>query len=254
MVIAPMLKALFLFCLMHPVRAESISAAYPPPEGSIRQPSDRYGEWLNSLPLKAKSEPIRTYDGRIVHHNGRPIDMPLVRGDLQQCADSAIRLRATWLRESGAPNTSLNFRATSGDPLPWEKYRSGWKPYVKNERIAWKKTDPSKQTWDGWLRAVFNWAGTRSLVAYETYRVKEPRTGDMLVEGGSPGHAVVILDIAKKGDRTWFLLGEGFMPAQDFHIEHGPHAGWWEWTSKGIRLPHWHMKANSLRRWNENPK
>jgi len=249
-----MLKTLFLFCLVQPAWAESITEAYPLPEGSTRKPSDTYGEWLRALPLKPKTEAIRTYDGRIVHHNGRPVDMPLVRGDLQQCADSAIRLRATWLRESGASEKALNFRATSGDPLPWTKFSSGWRPYVRNNRIAWKATDASKQTWDKWLRAVFNWAGTRSLVAYETHPVKDPRSGDMLVEGGSPGHAVVILDVAQKGSRTWFLLGEGFMPAQDFHIEHGPYGGWWEWTSKGIHLPHWHMKANSLRRWNKHPK
>ena len=95
-----MWKFLFVFCLIQPAWAESIATAYPPPEGSTRKSSDEYGEWLRTLQLKAKNEPIRTYDGRIVHHNGRPVDIPLVRGDLQQCADSAIRLRATWLRES----------------------------------------------------------------------------------------------------------------------------------------------------------
>jgi hypothetical protein len=93
------------------------------------------------------------------------------------------------------------------------------------------------------------WAGTRSLEAYETVAVTDPLPGDLLVEGGSPGHAVLILDVARKGDETWLLIGEGFMPAQDFHIELGPEQGWWRWTEGGLDLPHWSMGSDSLRRW-----
>ena len=37
---------------------------------------------------------MRAHDGQTVAHRARVIDLPVVPGDLQQCADSAIRLRA----------------------------------------------------------------------------------------------------------------------------------------------------------------
>ena len=94
------------------------------------------------------------------------------------------------------------------------------------------------------------WAGTRSLAAYETRAVGQPQAGDVLVVGGSPGHAVVLLDVATRGDEVLLLIGEGYMPAQDFHVEHGPVGGWWVWSEDGVDLGHWRMPPSSLRRWN----
>ncbi len=230
--------------------ATSVGAAYPPPDGAARAPDDAFGAWLQALPLRPQGARILTHDGRPVAHDGRPVDLPLVRGDLQQCADSAIRLRAEFMRAQGRAD-ALSFRATSGDPLPWARFRAGETPYAAAGGIRWRASDPAGQTWDRWLSHVFMWAGTRSLQAYETTPAARPRAGDVLVQGGSPGHAVVILDVATRGDQTLLLLGEGFMPAQDFHVEHGPVAGWWPWGAAGVDLGHWHMPADSLRRWPE---
>ena len=70
------------------------------------------------------------------------------------------------------------------------------------------------RTWEGYLRQLFNYAGTASLEAHDTVEAQTPRAGDVLVQGGFPGHAVVILDVAVQGEETRVLLGEGFMPAQ----------------------------------------
>lgn len=228
------------------VGAETIRQAFPPPAESTRVSGGSFGDYLGRLELRESDVPIRTHDGQRVYHHGRVIELPLVRGDLQQCADSAIRVHAEWQRSEGV--TDISYHATSGDPLPWDRYRDGDRPYVKDGRIAWKSTG-QVGAWDSWLRAVFMWAGTRSLEAYETDPVEHPIPGDVLVEGGSPGHAVLILDVAKKGDQTFLLLGEGFMPAQDFHVELGPVDGWWLWSERGLTLPHWVMDADSLRRW-----
>ncbi|MEC7948236.1 MAG: DUF4846 domain-containing protein [Myxococcota bacterium] len=228
--------------------AASIGEAYPPPDGAIRIPDDAFGAWLQALPMRPIGTPIRTHDGRIVRHPGRPVSLPLVHGDLQQCADSAIRLRAEFARASDNAD-SLVFHATSGDPIPWSRYVAGERPLAIDNRIVWRSTDPAGQTWDGWLSAVFMWAGTRSLAAYETTAAETPRAGDMLVQAGSPGHAVVLLDVARRGSETFVLVGEGYMPAQDFHVEHGPQQGWWPWTDNGVDLGHWRMPRESLRRW-----
>lgn len=242
-----MLNFLLLFILLPNAQAESVKEAYPPPAGAQRVAPNAFGEWLQARTLRAADTPIRTHDGRIVYHNGRPLEMGIVRGDLQQCADSVIRLRAEWLREVGRMS-DLDFFATSGDPLPWQRYAAGEKPVAIGNKIEWQSTTRN-QSWDGWLQAVFTWAGTRSLAAYETRPVSAPEPGDMLVQPGSPGHAVVIFDVAKADGQTWLLIGEGFMPAQDFHIEHGPVGGWFAWGPSGTRLNHWNMDKDSLRRW-----
>lgn len=228
--------------------AATVGEAYPPPPGATRLPTDAYGAWLRSLPLRPDGVPIRTHDGRIVAHDGRPVSLPLVRGDLQQCADSAIRLRAEFTRAVGDAG-GLSFHATSGDPLPWRRFSGGERPRAVGNRIVWSPVDPAGQTWEAWLTAVFMWAGTRSLAAHDTAPVATPRAGDMLIVGGSPGHAVVLLDVATRGAETLLLLGEGYMPAQDFHVEHGPQQGWWTWSDAGVDLGHWAMPADSLRRW-----
>lgn len=221
-----------------------MAQAYPPPANSTQVIASDFGAWLQSRPLRGASTPILTHDGRVVQHDGRPVDLPMVKGDLQQCADSAIRLRAEWLKEKDEP---VVFHATSGDPLTWSRYRAGEKPYESQGRIAWKAG--GDKTWDGYLKWVFMWAGTRSL-AYDTVAVSAPQPGDLLVNPGSPGHAVVLLDVAKRGDDVFVLVGEGYMPAQDFHVEHGPIGGWWEWD-EGVQLDHWHMPATGLRRFPE---
>ena len=226
--------------------AETLEQAFAPPALAVRVPAEGFGAWLRALPLATAATPVRTHAGRVVHHRARVVDLPLVPGDLQQCADSAIRLRAEWQRSQGV---SPSFRATSGDPLPWARFAAGEAPYVENNRIAWRRVDPARQTWDRWLAAVFTWAGTRSLHAYETRPAPSPLPGDVLVEAGSPGHAVVVLDVARRGDETLLLIGEGFMPAMDFHVELGPEEGWWTWTAEGLALPHWPLGPETLRRW-----
>ena len=224
----------------------TIAEAFPPPAGAERVDADAFGAWLKARRLAEPDRPVRTHDGQVVQRQGaRVVELPLVRGDLQQCADSAIRLRAEWQRETGQ---DVLFHATSGDPLAWERWGKGERPREVDNRLVWT-TGHGAGTWDGYLQKVFLWAGTRSLHAYDTVAAEgPPQPGDVLVQPGSPGHAVVLLDVARSADATYVLVGEGFMPAQDFHVEFGEHAGWWRWDD-GVALPHWPLPASSLRRW-----
>jgi hypothetical protein len=219
-----------------------VAEAFPPPAGATLVPRDAFGEWLASLELVDPSVPVRTFDGRVVGHTARVVKLPMVPGDLQQCADSAIRLRAEWLRETGG---EVAFHATSGDLLSWERWRRGERPVEAGGRIRWRRG--TKGGWDEYLAKVFTWAGTRSL-ALDTTAAAEPRAGDLLVVPGSPGHAVVLLDVARRGDETLVLIGEGYMPAQDFHVEIGPERGWWRFEGV-FDLGHVTMPSSGLRRW-----
>lgn len=221
----------------------TVRQRFPPPEGFERVDGGAYGDWLGQLQLRPEGTPVRTHDGQVVGHHAQVIELPLVPGDLQQCADSAIRLRAEWLREQGA---EISFHATSGDPMPWARWVAGERPFAVGNKLVWR---PGRSGgWEDYLAKVFTWAGTRSL-AYDSDAVDEPLPGDIVVAPGSPGHAVVLLDVARRGDEVLLLIGEGYMPAQDFHVELGPRAGWWPWTTEGLSLDHWHLPAGGLRRF-----
>lgn len=224
--------------------APTITEAFPAPAGAERVAADDFGAWLRGRTVAPADQPVRTYKGDVVHHRARVVELPLVRGDLQQCADSAIRLRAEWRRERGEP---VMFHATSGDAMPWDRWEKGERPYEERGKLKWRPG--TEGGWDAYLSKVFLWAGTRSLEAYDTEPAEgSPTPGDVLVTPGSPGHAVVLLDVARSADATYVLVGEGFMPAQDFHVELGPHDGWWRWDD-GVSLPHWDLPASTHRRF-----
>lgn len=222
----------------------TIEESFPPPGEAERVQVEGFGASLRKLEVHEEGRPVRTHDGRVVAHRARVIDLPLVKGDLQQCADSAIRLRAQWLKDQGRP---VMFHATSGDPIPWSRWTSGERPYAEGRGLKWRAG--TRGGWESYLRAVFMWAGTLSLEAYDTVVADgDPAPGDLLVKPGSPGHAVVLLDVARsKAGETWVLVGEGYMPAQDFHVELGPDAGWWRWDG-GVELDHWDLHGPGVHR------
>ena len=53
--------------------------------------------------------------------------------------------------------------------------------------------------------------------------IDELQIGDVFLKGGSPGHVVMVVDICQneKGEKA-FLLAQGYMPAQEFHIVKNP--------------------------------
>ena len=76
-------------------------------------------------------------------------------------------------------------------------------------------------TYRKWLDLIFSYAGTRSLRRDASrVSVDEPlQAGDTFVQAGSPGHAVILLDIAEDAHgRRVALVGQGFMPAEDIHV------------------------------------
>ena len=53
--------------------------------------------------------------------------------------------------------------------------------------------------------------------------ISELKVGDIFIKGGSPGHVVMVADICEiKPEKRRFLLAQGFMPAQSFHIIKNP--------------------------------
>lgn len=71
---------------------------------------------------------------------------------------------------------------------------------------------------------VFAYSGTLSMET-EAKKIKKTsiHTGDIFIKGGSPGHVVMVTDtcINKNGKKA-FLLAQGYMPAQEFHVLKNP--------------------------------
>lgn len=228
----------------HPLHATTVAEGatvgdiLPPPgalaRGNRHAPADPWAAFLRALPLRPPGTPVLDYGGRVVGIEPlRVVDMPLVRGDLQQCADSILRLRATFLRAAGQDPA---FRYTSGWLSKWSAWAAGQRPVVKNDKVTVNQTgkvDDSDANFEAWLRDLFTYAGTISL-KQDTRRVGEPGEfdhtsivpGDVVLYAGSPGHAVLVLDVAWSREKIWALVGQGFMPAMDFHLCPGPDAGW----------------------------
>ncbi len=238
---------MILLLLSQLALAETVREAFPPPQGAERAAADRFGEYLRDLRVRPPDVPVREWGGgAVVGHHARVIDLPVVDGDLQQCADSIIRVRAEWQKSTGQ---TVMFHATSGDPMPWKRYQNGERARAKGNALVWSLAAAANPaSWEQYLSDVFMYAGTASLAERETVADDHPDPGDMLVHPGFPGHAVVLLDVATKGDTTYVLVGEGYMPAQDFHVELGPHDGWWDFKD-GVQLSHWPLSRDKLRRW-----
>jgi hypothetical protein len=147
--------------------------------------------------------------------------------DLQQCADSVIRLYAEYLWKQDRKD-EIAFHFTNGDLVKWTDYRDGYRAFVMGNSVDYRKTasyDDSYQNFRNYLDLIYNYAGTISLTA-ETKPVnstKNLKTGDILITPGSPGHVVFIAGSCEnKNGEKLFLLSEGFTPAQSIHLLKNP--------------------------------
>ena len=201
---------------------------FAPPAGFVRVPlaAGSHGAWLRQLPIRTDRTHVLAYDGRRLARPSAAVALLDVgTRDLQQCADSAIRLHAEWLWASGRAKSAA-YHFTSGDRTRWRDWRGGESFKVRGskvERVRGKGRANTHAQYRRWLDLVFRYAGTRSL-RRDSDAVSTPEPGDFYVQPGGPGHAVVILDIAAHADgRRAALIGQGFMPAEDFHVLQAGH-------------------------------
>ncbi|MBK8256544.1 MAG: hypothetical protein IPK82_28225 [Polyangiaceae bacterium] len=230
-----------------------LSDTFSPPAGFERvavQPGS-FGQWLRGLPLRPK--------GPVVDHRGQvilPVDdarfarvIALDEGslDLQQCADSIVRLHAEWLWSKG--ERDISYRAAAGTPMPFERYLNGERPAGEGKKVVWKPLGKKANRDDHgafrkYLDSVFMWANTGALArdASKT-NLNDLSPGDFFVLAGAPGHAVLVLDVAQNslGNRV-VLLGQGYMPAQSFHVlRPSPNEVWFaiDPSAGGVETPFW---------------
>jgi len=244
---------------------ETIETRIAPPAGFRRvpAPSGSFAEWLRGLPVKPGQPPVRLFDGRLKANQTAHylvLDVDVGARDRQQCADAVIRLRAEYLRAARAEDR-ICFRFTSGAPARWSAWREGMRPRIRGNAVSWERRaqpDASYASFRRYLDLVFDYAGSFSL-ARELERVPDPRriqAGDVFIQGGFPGHAVLVVDVAEDAaGRRAVLLAQSYMPAQDIHVLRNPGAPqtpWYVIDGDGpLATPEWRFPPGSLRRFSD---
>ncbi|MEO1339021.1 MAG: DUF4846 domain-containing protein, partial [Myxococcota bacterium] len=231
----------------------SLSKRLIPPDGYRRQHAapDSFTAWLRRLPVKRGQPPVRLFDGRRKGYQQAQwlvLDVDVGRRNLQQCADAVMRLYAEW-QWAQEDHARICFRYTSGHRLPWAKWANGYRPKVKGRNVSLERRSApstSYQTFRRYMRSVFTYAGTASLT--RDLRPVTNRTdiqpGDVFIQGGFPGHAVIVVDVVENDDgHRLFALAQSYMPAQDIHVLRNPASDgpWYSSTSSAARLhtPEW---------------
>jgi hypothetical protein len=233
---------------------ESLEARFAPPPGFTRVAIEAgsFAAFLRVLPVLPKGADVVDYAGHRVRQGDHPniaavVDIDVGTKDLQQCADAIVRLDAEWRWSRG--DRDLVYRAVSGEPLSYARYRAGERAVVSGAGVEFRKLAEPRANdhavFRRWLDEVFAWAGTLS-ISRDGKRVPREalRGGDFFVLTGSPfGHAVLVLDVARDANgRTAVLLGQSFMPAQSFHVVRpDPTTAWFpiEPGADEIATPFW---------------
>ena len=225
--------------------ANNLAARIPAPQGYKRVDvtEGSFAHFLRNLPLKPAGSDLHYYNGQVKERKyaGVVVDMDFGKNANEQCADAIIFLRASYLWKT-RQYAKINFNFTNGFKAEYAKWAQGYR--IRNNK-AWVKTqkaDYGYQSFRKYLHLVFQYAGTASL-SQELKPIgrcwaTDIQAGDVIIKGGFPGHAEIVVDVAEneKGERV-VLLAQSFMPAQEIEI----FPQWFSPSANGTRLvtPAW---------------
>src|SRR6185503_823612 len=114
--------------------------------------------------------PVRSHRGGIIlpaDHNNLAAVVAIDVGaqDLQQCADSVIRLHAEWRWSQG--KRDQRYRAADRTEMPFERWARGERIVPHGTSIEWgppsKRPDAGHAAFRAYLDAVFGWTNTVAL-------------------------------------------------------------------------------------------
>ncbi|MFV8750819.1 DUF4846 domain-containing protein [Nannocystaceae bacterium ST9] len=240
----------------------SLATRFPTPSGYARVEVDArsFAGWLRGLPVRIDRRAVHDHRGRATGWDAAGV-ITLDVGDknLQQCADSLLRLHGEWLWSQGRPR-ELAYHFTSGDLSRFEDWVAGRRWKVEGAKVKQVEVEPvarDRAALRAWFEQLFMYAGTRSLeLDTEPVPLDRPiEAGDLLLRPGSPGHVVMVLDVAEGAERERIaVIGQGSMPAQELHVIPGPLAGAWFRFPAGedveVDVPGWGaLPRSSLRRF-----
>ena len=213
----------------------------PVPAGFERKTSSNnsFAEWLRNVSLK-EEKTVYLFDGtqklnQLAQY--AVLNISVGTKNLQQCADAVMRLRAEYLF-SNKRFEEIKFQDNNG------------KEYIFNPPYE-------KDNFKVYLDKVFAMCGSASLSKQLkiVHQFLDIDGGDVLIRGGFPGHAVIVMDVAlnEKGNKI-YLLAQSYMPAQDIHLLINPLdkelSPWYVINDKmDIETPEYNFKKTELKTW-----
>jgi hypothetical protein len=221
-----------------------------------------FSSWLLDMKLR-KDKTVYLHNGK--HKTNQQaqfavLDIDVGKKNLIQCADAAIKLRADYLFQSKRFD-EIAFTSTSGEKLSFTRWRQGYRWKELNGKLVVFTGDhqfsDDEKAYKAFMELVYSYCSTYSLSKQMTpvSHIQSVQPGYVFVQGGFPGHAVMVLAVAKNAaGRVIFILAQGYMPAQDIHILKNPlNTGLSPWYSideiHELITPQWVFKKEALMRW-----
>ena len=243
-------------------KGNTIKERFNTPKGFIRttKSENSFAHYLRNLPLHKHGKRVILYNGSLKGNQraqAAVINIDVGSQDLQQCADAVMRLRGEYLFKEKKYN-QLHFNFTNGFNAKYSTWRNGKGISVNGNRVSWvnsSKSNASYESFRRYMNKVFMFAGTASLEKeLKQKKMESIAIGDVLIKGGHPGHAVLVVDVASNddGDKV-FMLAQSYMPAQEIHVLKNPNnteiSPWYKLSeiSDVIETPEWTFYANQLR-------
>ena len=243
---------------------KTVAERFPTPTGftRVKQPTDSFEAYLQNFKLKPHGAEVHYYNGAIKPNDDiydAVLDIDVGNYDLQQCADAVMRLRAEYLFGLKRYN-DIHFNFTNDFRADYSKWQQGYRVNVKGNNTNWvKKAAPSTTyaSFRDYMKLVFTYAGTKSLEKeMKEVSIDDLQIGDVFIKGGSPGHAVIVVDLVineQTGEKL-FLLAQSYMPAQEIQILKNPMnptiSPWYSTIFTGpLYTPEWTFQRNQLKRF-----
>ncbi len=236
------------------------------PDGFVRMDLDSlsFGFYLRHLPLKPDGAEVHLFDGSIKYSKvwEAVVDMDVGNRDLQQCADAVMRLWAEYLWEINQKD-KIHFNFTNGFRVDYAKWRQGYRIHVSGNKTNWYRStspDDSYKSFRKYMNIIFNYAGSLSLSKeLKPVKLEEIMPVDVFIHGGSPGHAIIVLDVAKNAQtgETVFMVAQSYMPAQEIQVlknlNNPEISPWYNLNAIGDEFysPEWTFSSNELMRFPE---
>ena len=190
----------------------------------------------NSLASFIRNYPMKDDGSEVLLYNGTPkgnqtahvavFKLPIENYDLQQCADSVMRMYAEYFWNTKQYD-KISFHFVSGFEAKYSKWIQGYRIKISGNNVNWVKQtgrDTSYESYKEYLKIVFSYASTLSMEKEsKTIGIEDIQVGDIFIKGGSPGHVVMVVDVCVNDEgKKAFLLAQGYMPAQEFHVLNNP--------------------------------
>ena len=233
------------------------------PNGYTRtqEEPNSFGTWLRKQTLK-QSNDVYLYNGMLKANQTAQfavLDIEIGKQDLQQCADACMRLRAEYLFATNQKD-KIRFRFTNGTDAKFSEWIKGYRPHLKGNKVSWTKDakyDDSYTSLRQFLIPVFRFCGTASLEKeLPNVYVKDIQIGDVIIKGGFPGHAIMVVDMTRNSyGKTMVMVAQSYMPAQDIHVLRNPanpSSPWFEiGNTQTFETPEWTFTnfPNQIRRF-----